>query len=373
MNKRAIQLLMLALAFTMAASLMSPVFATAAPLDEKQAEAAQLEQQITENGRRMDALNEQINSAQIALDEANGTIVTANLQVAAATAKTKDLRAQLAERAVSIYRQSGSGSASDLDAKNTTELGARSKYTSIAAQREKQLVNQLADAKEELAARKADAEAARAVAEKTQAQIQSTKSDLAAGDNKQRALLSQVKGDIATLVAKQEADRRAAEQAAANARLAATAAATPASTSGGGGNGGGGGGGGNSGGSRVSTPNAPLPSPSGGAGAAVAYAYAQLGKPYCYAGVGPECFDCSGLTMMAWGQSGVGMPHGSTEQYNMFPRVPLNQLQPGDLIVWDGHVGISIGGSMMIHAPHTGTVVQIAPIYGTPWGAVRPG
>ena len=77
--------------------------------------------------------------------------------------------------------------------------------------------------------------------------------------------------------------------------------------------------------------------------------------------------------MMAWGQSGVGMPHGSTEQYNMFPRVPLNQLQPGDLIVWDGHVGISIGGSMMIHAPHSGTVVQIAPIYGTPWGAVRPG
>ena len=93
----------------------------------------------------------------------------------------------------------------------------------------------------------------------------------------------------------------------------------------------------------------------------MAYAYAQLGKPYCYAGVGPECFDCSGLTMMAWGQAGVGMPHGSTEQYNMFPHVPLSQAQPGDLIVWDGHVGIYIGGGMMIHAPHTGTVVQIAP------------
>ncbi len=214
MNKRAMQLLMLALAVTIVASLMSPVFATAAPLDEKQAEAAQLEQQITENGRRMDALNEQINSAQIALDEANGTIVTADLQVAAATAKAKDLRAQLAERAVSVYRQSSSGGVSSLDAKSTTELGARSKYTSIAAQREKQLVNQLADAKDELAARKADAEDARAVAEKTQAQIQSNKADLAAGDNRQRALLSQVKGDIATLVAKQEAERRAAEEAA---------------------------------------------------------------------------------------------------------------------------------------------------------------
>ena len=69
--------------------------------------------------------------------------------------------------------------------------------------------------------------------------------------------------------------------------------------------------------------------------------------------------------MMAWGQAGVGMPHNSTEQYAMFPHVPMNQLQPGDLILWDGHVGIYVGGGMMIHAPHTGDVVQIAPIYGT--------
>ena len=77
--------------------------------------------------------------------------------------------------------------------------------------------------------------------------------------------------------------------------------------------------------------------------------------------------------MMAWGSAGVGMPHGSTEQYNMFPHVPLSQAQPGDLVVWDGHVGLYIGGGMMIHAPHTGTVVQVAPVYGTPWGAARPG
>ena len=182
-------------------------------------------------------------------------------------------------------------------------------------------MNQLAHAKEALAARKAEAEDARAVAEKTQAQIEANKADLVAGDNKQRELLSQVKGDIADLVAKQEAERRAADEAAARARVAAT----PVSTSG------------------AATAVEPAteaepataaalprradrrPAPSGGAGAAVAYAYAQLGKPYCYAGVGPDCFDCSGLTMMAWGQAGVGMPHGSTEQYNMFPHVSLSQ------------------------------------------------
>jgi peptidoglycan DL-endopeptidase CwlO len=357
MNKRAIQLAMLTLAVTTVGSLLGPVSAPAAPIDDKQAEAAQLEQQITDNGRQMDALNEQINSAQIALDDANATIATADAQVAAAESKTKDLRSELARRAVSVYRQAGSaGGISDLDAKSTTELATRRQYTSLAAQREKQLVNQLARAKEDLAARKADAEDARAIAEKTQTQIEGTKADLVAGDNKQRALLAQVKGDIADLVAKQEAERRAADEATARARTSAA----PPSTGGGGGN-------------SVSDAPGPVPAPSGGAATAVAYAYAQLGKPYCYAGVGPDCYDCSGLTMMAWGQAGVGMPHGSTEQYNMFPRVALSEAQPGDLIVWDGHVGLYIGGGMMIHAPHTGTVVQIAPIYGTPWGAVRPG
>ena len=145
MKKRAIQLLMLALAVISVGSLLSPVSAPAAPIDDKQAEAAQLEQQITDNGRRMDALNEQINSAQIALDEANVTITTANAQVAAATAKAHDLRAALAERAVSVYRQSGSeDGVANLDVKNTSDLATRRKYTDLAAQREKQLVNQLA-------------------------------------------------------------------------------------------------------------------------------------------------------------------------------------------------------------------------------------
>ena len=164
----------------------------------------------------------------------------------------------------------------------------------------------------------------------------------------------------------------------------ATSGGTTAAASGGGGGGGdvanpspppaerrryGGGGGG---GGDVANPTPP-PAPSAGASVALAYAYAQLGKPYCYAGVGPDCFDCSGLTMMAWGQAGVAMPHGSTEQYNMFPHVALSDAQPGDLIVYDGHVGIYIGGGEMIHAPHTGTVVQISAIWPTPWGAARPG
>ena len=107
--------------------------------------------------------------------------------------------------------------------------------------------------------------------------------------------------------------------------------------------------------------------------AVLAYAYAQLGKPYCYAGVGPGCYDCSGLTMMAWAQAGVSMSHGSYDQMASFPRVSMDQLQPGDLVFWDGHVGIFVGGNQVLHAPRTGSNVQIAGIWPGVIGAVRPG
>jgi len=365
MQRRALRLIPLILVAAVAASALGAPSAHSAPLDDKKAQAKQLEQQITENGRRIDALNEQINSAQIALDEANTAITTAEAQVAAATKKTKELRAELGQRAAALYRGSAvTDGVANLDARNALELNSRKQYTGVAAQREQQLVSQLARAKEELRARKADAEQARNTASAKKDEIQQTKQDLAAGDAKQRSLLSHVNGEIAQLVAQQEIERQQREQAAAQARLLAvqtapktTTSATSTSTSS----------------TSTATSSTPIPAPSGGASKAIAYAQAQLGKPYCYAGVGPACFDCSGLTMMAWGSAGVSMPHGSTEQYNMFPHVPVSQAQPGDLIVWDGHVGLYIGGGMMIHAPHTGDVVKVAPLYGTPWGAARPG
>jgi peptidoglycan DL-endopeptidase CwlO len=101
---------------------------------------------------------------------------------------------------------------------------------------------------------------------------------------------------------------------------------------------------------------------SGRAAAAVRFAYAQLGKPYVYGASGPNSYDCSGLTMRAWGAAGVSLPHNAAAQQADTRPVSYADLQPGDLVFFGspaGHVGIYIGGGRMIAAPHTGDVVKI--------------
>lgn len=360
MNRRAIKLVPLALVIATMGALLAPAVATADPISDKQAEAADLEAQINTNAEKLSALNEQINSAQNELARANEAIATADALVAAAQAKTKELRSEVARRAASVYTQSGSTSGvEELDSQNAQDLSTRQKYSSLAAQRDNQIVNQLARAKEQVAVRKADAEQARQTAQDQSDAIQTQKDKLDAGQADLVKLQSKVTGELAGLVQKAEEERQAREAAAAKVQYdldrANAAAATAASSASSGG-----------------VPSATPPPTSGSVSAVLAYAYAQLGKPYCYAGVGPECYDCSGLTMQAWAQAGVMMSHGSFDQLASFPSVSMDQLQPGDLVFWDGHVGIYVGDGSVLHAPHSGTVVQITQIWPGVIGAVRP-
>ncbi|MGF1429120.1 NlpC/P60 family protein [Kitasatospora sp. LaBMicrA B282] len=116
--------------------------------------------------------------------------------------------------------------------------------------------------------------------------------------------------------------------------------------------------------------------PSAAGRQAVAFAMAQLGKPYEWGAIGPDTFDCSGLTSQAWLHAGVEIPRTSQEQWAELPHVPLNQLRPGDLVLYYAsaeHVAMYIGGGLVVQAPHTGAVVRVSPIGMAPvLGAVRP-
>jgi cell wall-associated NlpC family hydrolase len=116
---------------------------------------------------------------------------------------------------------------------------------------------------------------------------------------------------------------------------------------------------------------------SGRGGAAVRYAMAQVGDAYVWGATGPSAYDCSGLTMMAWAQAGVGLPHSSSAQQGAGRRVAESDLKPGDLVFYYSpvhHVGMYIGNGMIVHAANPSSGVQVAGLHSMPYmGATRPG
>ncbi|HYT25718.1 MAG TPA: NlpC/P60 family protein, partial [Actinomycetota bacterium] len=114
----------------------------------------------------------------------------------------------------------------------------------------------------------------------------------------------------------------------------------------------------------------------GRAWAAIRYAYAQLGKPYVWGATGPAAFDCSGLTLMAWAQAGVALPHFAAAQFAIGRPVTRSELQPGDLIFRNSpisHVAIYVGSGLQIAATHTGSTVKLqAAFSGDIVGYTRP-
>ncbi|MCU1426524.1 MAG: cell wall-associated hydrolase, invasion-associated protein [Actinomycetia bacterium] len=362
-----ISLLLLAFPATVSTS------ASASPISDKKAEAARLAQQIAANGDRIAALGEAFNGATYELQQTDAAIAEAQRRTDAARKHTSELLGRVKSVALQIYSHAGSSSAlSALNVSSANDFALRMKYSNVSAQRDQDAISRLNSARQDLAVMQKALDRRRGEAVKNRNAIAAARQQIEAANAQAQQLQAQVKGQLATLVAQEQARQAAAAKAAALAQIQAARAqaqqsrASAGSVSSGvdpsavgGGN----------------FPNAPAPS--GGAAAAIAYARAQLGKPYVYAATGPDAFDCSGLTMMAWAQGGVSMPHYSGAQYSMFPHVSWDQLQPGDLVFkgpgGSEHVAMYIGGGMQIAATHTGDFVRIQPLMSGSSGAVRPG
>ena len=294
--------------------------AGAAPIDSLKAKAATLEAQLNENGAKLDALSEQLNAAQIRLDSAKAKILDAETRIQVAKAEKIRLEELVKSRQREAYKNQGAaGSVSDIDLSSAAEINTRQAYLEAANAKDNVIISELAQARADLVVQKRDARAARQSAQTETSALAASKAQAEAATNEQRALLSQVQGQIGELVRQAQAAR--------------AAVARPPSAG--------------------KNWSGPVPNPSGGAGAAAAFARSQIGKPYVYAAAGPDAYDCSGLTMRAWQAGGISLPHYSGAQRGRGVQVPLDQLQPGDLITttegWSGHVGIWVGGGY-VHA-----------------------
>ena len=329
--------------------------ASAAPIDDKRAQAQAIQDQIEANGERIGALGEAYNAAQLRVVEAERAAADAQARIDATRREVERIRFLVDERAASVYRRALAGrSLDDFDVGDSRHLVSRRKYAAAQADRDDSLLDQLDQARADLTEEKAAAERAHAEADAERSQIAEATRELEAANAQQEQLLQQVQGELQQLVEEEQRRRQAEEAARARARYARGAP---------------------DGGNPEAFPNLPPPGPA--AAAAIEFARAEIGKPYVYGASGPDAYDCSGLTMAAWGAAGVSLPHYSGAQYSRLPKVPLDAMQPGDLVFWGSggsrHVGLYVGNGLMIHAPHTGDVVRIAAVYGRPVGAARPG
>jgi cell wall-associated NlpC family hydrolase len=363
---------------------------TEGQLKDATSQARQLAAQMAANTKRADILDEQYLQARQSVADANNQIAATAKAIGATEARSRQLRSQLGTEAAMLYMGAGNGDPINVDVASVQDLASRSNYGAAAAAPATQIIGALTIADEELRLQQRDLGRQRAEAQKRQQAAESARRAVADANAQIQKLLDSANAQVRTLATKlqqeqlaarvaeerariqrlvaaqQAAAQAAAQQAAAQhaaaqqaaAQQAAAQQAAPPPISNGG-----------SGGTGVIIDPSTIPAPSPGAAAAVAYAYAQLGKPYQYAGVGPDSYDCSGLTMMAWAQGGVSMQHGSQSQYDSFPHIPISQLQPGDLVFFgdsgptNHHVGIVVGGGMMIDAPHTGAFVEKVSYY----------
>jgi len=333
------------------ATLAAVPTAGADPIKDKRAEAQQAEAQLNDLYAQQDKAVEAYDAAHAKLAKVNSQIRSNHALLVAAKQNLAEARAQLASLVVSAYKGDDQDAAMYvLAAQSFTDLVDRVDVLNRTSHDESSILHRVTVAERQVAHRQALLRTERVQARKLVRRAEAAKRRAAALISSQQAKISNLKAQINQLVGERKARlarearrRAAAARAAAAAQQPVTPSPAPA---------------------PIAPPSgAPAP-PANSVGAqAVQIAMGELGVPYVWGGASPSGFDCSGLTMWVYAQLGIHLDHYTGSQWMAGPHVPYDQLAPGDLVFFEpdiGHVGIYIGNGEFIHAPHTGTVVQIS-------------
>ena len=335
--------------------IVTPVFAAPSVDDlkdnkaAKESEVSSLQDQLTDIMSKLGDLEE-------SLIEKGEEITKAEEDLKEAQEKEQEQYEAMKKRIKFMYEEGDTTALETLvTAENFSDLVNKAEYVQNVHTYDRKQLEEYIETKQQIADLKTTLEDEQKNMESMQAEYENKESELS-------STIESKKAEVANL----DSQIQAAAEAAAAEALAAQRQAAAANNNNGGGRG-------NRNNGGHGTKPAPAPTPSGGgsgntstAQAIVNAAYSQLGVPYVWGGTTPGVgLDCSGLTQYCHRVAGISI--GRTSEVQGGGGKAVSNPQPGDLVCYGSHIGIYIGGGQMIHAPHTGDVVRVANVYGSPW------